>query len=106
MGSRRAVAGNILAACLALLGILGYLPWLITAFSIVAVAILAIIPFSSRKIDAQPGAPSTASIPSPPTQTEPSGGDQHAASAPTRPIQRLPQVIIEALRPTLTTTVA
>ncbi len=65
----------------------------------IVVAVLAIIPSPSRKMDDQTGSTDVSSTPTVATHAETSPTDQHAAPMQTRPIQRLPQVIIEALRP-------
>src|SRR5712692_6753903 len=44
MGTQRFVAGNLIVASLAALSIIGFVPWLIAAFLIIAVAIIASVP--------------------------------------------------------------
>src|SRR5713101_9294444 len=44
MGTQRLVAGNLIVASLAALSIIGFVPWLIAAFLIIAVAVIASLP--------------------------------------------------------------
>ena len=48
MGSQRFLAGNLIVVCLAILGILAFLPWLVAGLLIIAVAVFASLPSSSR----------------------------------------------------------
>src|SRR6267143_2327865 len=48
MGDQRFVAGNLVIVCLAILGILALLPWLVAGLLIIAVAVFASLPFSNR----------------------------------------------------------
>jgi hypothetical protein len=47
MGSQRFVAGNLIVVSLAVLSILGFFPWNIAAFLIIAVAVIASLPSST-----------------------------------------------------------
>ena len=50
MGNQRFVAGNLIIVCLALLGLLALLPWLVAGLLIIAVAVFASLPVSNRPV--------------------------------------------------------
>src|SRR5438445_11489961 len=50
MGNQRFVAGNLIVVCLAILGLLALLPWLVAGLLIIAVAVFASLPFSNRPL--------------------------------------------------------
>src|SRR3989441_11044353 len=50
LGNQRFVAGNLVIVCLAVLGILALLPWLVAGLLIIAVAVFASLPFSNRQV--------------------------------------------------------
>lgn len=50
MGNQRFVAGNLIVVCLAILGLLALLPWLVAGLLIIAVAVFASLPVSNRPV--------------------------------------------------------
>ncbi len=50
MGNQRFVAGNLIIVCLAILGLLALLPWLVAGLLIIAVAVFASLPVSNRPV--------------------------------------------------------
>ncbi|TMI40128.1 hypothetical protein E6H23_08065 [Candidatus Bathyarchaeota archaeon] len=50
MGNQRFVAGNLVIVCLAILGLLALLPWLVAGLLIIAVAVFASLPVSNRPV--------------------------------------------------------
>src|SRR2546425_8505711 len=50
LGNQRFVAGNLIIVCLAILGLLALLPWLVAGLLIIAVAVFASLPFSNRPV--------------------------------------------------------
>ena len=50
MGNQRFVAGNLVIVCLAILGLLALLPWLVAGLLIIAVAVFASLPVSNRPL--------------------------------------------------------
>src|SRR2546426_1527045 len=50
LGNQRFVAGNLIVVCLAILGLLALLPWLVAGLLIIAVAVFASLPVSNRPV--------------------------------------------------------
>jgi len=50
LGNQRFVAGNLVIVCLAILGLLALLPWLVAGLLIIAVAVFASLPVSNRPV--------------------------------------------------------
>jgi len=50
LGNQRFVAGNLIIVCLAILGLLALLPWLVAGLLIIAVAVFASLPVSNRPV--------------------------------------------------------
>jgi len=50
LGNQRFVAGNLVIVCLAILGLLALLPWLVAGLLIIAVAVFASLPVSNRPL--------------------------------------------------------
>ncbi len=69
MGSQRLVVGNLIVVSLAVLSILGFFPWNIAAFLIIAVAVIASLP-SSAVSSMKPSSVESINLESRPVQTE------------------------------------